>query len=152
MTAFCNRTGLIKDHLPSSGYQASFSHKLSLLVGRWKIKMYFYSFSIYAGAQQNFARRYRIPIDLLGFDFEVLEDKQYNDPPDDGEWWIVDIVTQNMYHLLSGVFINGLFIEGACWDRKTKLIGESQPKKLNDPMPVVSTKQGVATIQVSVVT
>lgn len=40
--------------------------------------------------------------------------------------------------LLSGVFVNGLFIEGACWDRKTKLIGESQPKKLNDQMPVVS--------------
>ena len=64
-------------------------------------------------------------------------------------------ITQTIiiYYLLSGVFINGLFIEGACWDRKTKLIGESQPKKLNDQMPVVSSsKQGVATIQVSVVT
>ena len=29
-------------------------------------------------------------------------------------------------------------MEGARWDRKTKLIGESYPKKLHDAMPVVS--------------
>ena len=34
--------------------------------------------------------------------------------------------------------MNGLFMEGARWDRKTKLIGESYPKKLHDAMPVVS--------------
>lgn len=49
---------------------------------------------------------------------------------------------------LSGVFVYGLFIEGARWDRKTKLIGESYPKKLNDQMPVVSSKWAVATIYI----
>ena len=37
--------------------------------------------------------------------------------------------------------MNGLFMEGARWDRKTKLIGESYPKKLHDAMPVVSGGQ-----------
>jgi len=91
----------------------------------------------YIGAQQNFARRYRIPIDLLGFDFEVLEDKKYQVPPDDG-MKIAHIHKRLPSFSFLGVYINGLFIEGACWDRKTKLIGESQPKQLHDLMPVVS--------------
>ena len=67
-----------------------------------------------------------------------------------GDAWQTNNTT--MCPFLSGVFINGLFIEGACWDRKTKLIGESQPKKLNDQMPVVSIKQDVSTTQVPIVT
>jgi dynein heavy chain len=67
------------------------------------------------GAKQNYARKHVIAIDQIEFDFIVVSDENKYDltkPPQDG------------------VYVFGLFMEGARWDDKKEAIDESMPKVL----------------------
>jgi dynein heavy chain len=71
------------------------------------------------GAAQNFARKYTIPIDDVVFDFEMLHDEYPEMGPADG------------------VYTQGLFVEGARWDKHDRELAESIPKILFSPAPTM---------------
>lgn len=71
------------------------------------------------GASQNFARKYTIPIDTLMFDFEMPRDQDPKQKP------------------ANGIYTHGVFLEGCKWDWESWELGESDPKVLFVPVPLI---------------
>jgi dynein heavy chain len=92
--------------------------------GVFNISNFFFTQSFLTGTLQNHARSYKIPIDEVSFDFEVVEHikPDETDGPEDG------------------VYIHGLYLEGAAWDSDAKCLGEAAMGQLTFAMPVIHLK------------
>lgn len=73
---------------------------------------------------QTGARKYEVPIDTLGWEFivQMVDEQIISQAPDDG------------------VFIKGLYLEGAGWDKKLACLIEPQPMQLVCSMPIIHFK------------
>eukprot|EP00940_MAST-03C_sp_MAST-3C-sp2_P003227 g3227.t1 len=83
---------------------------------------FFFPQGFMTGALQTHSRKYRIPIDRLNYGFKVLdayEDSDDLSAPDDG------------------IFISGLYMDGARWDVDAHLIRDSHPGELLSLCPVI---------------
>lgn len=81
---------------------------------------FYFTQSFLTGTLQNYARKYKIPIDTLGFEFVVLgKEKDVTKPPKDG------------------CYIYGLFLDGARWNEERDVLDEPFPKVLYCSMPYI---------------
>ena len=74
------------------------------------------------GVLQTHARKHMVAIDKLAWGFEILEAETYEEVDESPE---------------DGVYIHGLFSDGARWDRENLILNEQQPEQLFDTMPVI---------------
>ncbi|XP_058067045.1 dynein axonemal heavy chain 12 [Anopheles bellator] len=113
---------------PIGSYVADFRERLDFLQ-RWSeqgkptvfwLSGFFFTQAFLTAAMQNYARQHRIPIDLLTYDFVVLQElSTVTNPPE------------------CGVYVNGIFLEGARWDLPKGCLEEQLPKQLIDTMPIL---------------
>ncbi|KAH8862796.1 Dynein heavy chain 3, axonemal [Schistosoma japonicum] len=126
------------------------------------ISGFYFTQSFLTGVLQNYARKYTIPIDTLGFTFKVTS-KYFNtlnllENVSSIPKFPRASLTENRRISMStnldkqqrpneqfgdfvkpddGAYITGLFLEGARWDLIDECLAESKPKILFDTMPVI---------------
>lgn len=77
------------------------------------ISGFYFPQAFLTGTAQNYARKEKLPIDLVTFDFKVLDYYEKGDCPG---------------RPADGCIINGPFLEGCRWNEEDKILDESAPK------------------------
>jgi dynein heavy chain len=81
---------------------------------------FFFTQAFLTASKQNFARKFKIEIDKVDFDFMVKDAADdCKAPPEDG------------------VYCKGLFFDGGAWDSATHSLTEAPPKVLYTEVPVI---------------
>jgi dynein heavy chain len=86
---------------------------------------FFFPQAFITGTLQNFARKNLISIDQLNFEYEIRQDLDFSTCKEQPE---------------TGVYVYGIFLEGARWDERMKHLGHSKPKELYSTLPMLHLK------------
>jgi dynein heavy chain len=80
---------------------------------------FFFTHAFLTGVLQNYARKYKLPIDTVVFDFQAMKSTDdFTKKPADG------------------AYCDGMFLEGCKWSETKMALVESDPKVLFTEMPV----------------
>ena len=52
---------------------------------QYEVSSLFFTQGFLTAVQQDYARKHNVPINNVGLDFEVMDDKEYNKPPTTGQ-------------------------------------------------------------------
>ena len=88
------------------------------------ISGFYFPQSFLTGSRQNFARKKKYAIDTVDFDF-IVKSERWED------------VTQGPE---DGVYIRGLYLEGARWNEDIRSLDDSRPKQLYTEMAMIHLK------------
>ena len=85
------------------------------------ISGFYFPQAFLTGSLQNYARKYKYAIDTIDFNYVMVKTsrEELTSKPEDG------------------VYIRGLFLEGARWDNSIMSINDSLPKQLYTELPVI---------------
>lgn len=89
------------------------------------ISAFYFTQSFLTGIKQNFARKYKVSIDKLEFNFLYVDNKE------------IEEESTNSKIKKDGYFTYGLYIEGARWNSDLHCVDELSGKNLNDKLPPI---------------
>jgi dynein heavy chain len=106
---------------------------------------FFFPHSFLTAGLQNFARARKLPIDVVAYDFEPLPLAPCCTPPPGGagdsggggggEAWAGAPLPALAPP--EGVYVHGLWLEGAAWDASARALAEAAPRVLFAQAPVI---------------
>jgi len=85
------------------------------------ISGFYFPQAFLTGSLQNYARKHKYPIDTVSFNFILKKE----------DWQRITVKPED------GVYIRGLYMEGARWDSTSGSITDSLPKQLYTELPVI---------------
>lgn len=83
---------------------------------------FFFPQGFMTGCLQTHARNYKIAIDKLSFSFQIMPEENPSEVEESPE---------------DGVYIYGLYMDGARWDRDSQVVADQFPSEMYNKMPLI---------------